>query len=463
MEEKKTNKPDRPAEVDAIMRKPGSLGEVDCCPEMDLDESCSRLAFAYRMNNRVVVTLNDRQRVPVDVQVILRAELVRCADTPVLGDIVYTTTLLPKERVRIFTHDRRSRFSYDSESGYSYRHEQSAEEHYFMGSMSRYLSDLTVNSSGSVSTESGGEWKGESDTPGLLGAIFGGADVEVGGSHNAHSNLEFANELRRHAESSVERSLEATRTSSSLSVGEVSTYHHAEGESESHLEATSRVFNNPNQCHAVTYLFYRINKRQRIRFRVTAIEYKVVDVAAPSAATNRPFGVMTKLAVLPDGVRAAAGDRIDVENRERESANLKLAGSPYTMAALPLLARVTPTTNTGQTAVPIDRKVRELAIAEVTKDLGDVGLVDKNGQITSETKKELSFEIQTSLPTPGVYVRGCIDECATCEPALLENIRLDLERKKLENKRLARQIELLDKAQEYRCCPEGETEQEDGE
>jgi hypothetical protein len=30
-----------------------------------------------------------------------------------------------------------------------------------------------------------------------------------------------------------------------------------------------------------------------------------------------------------------------------------------------------------------------------------------------------------------------------------------LERKELENKLLQRQIELLDKSQEYRCCPAG--------
>lgn len=38
---------------------------------------------------------------------------------------------------------------------------------------------------------------------------------------------------------------------------------------------------------------------------------------------------------------------------------------------------------------------------------------------------------------------------------------LDLERKALENQLLKRQIDLLDKAQEYRCCPAGEEHEED--
>ena len=69
-----------------------------------------------------------------------------------------------------------------------------------------------------------------------------------------------------------------------------------------------------------------------------------------------------------------------------------------------------------------------------------------------------SFEIRSSLPTPGLLVRGCIDDCDVCEPELQREIELDLENKSLRNQLLKRQIELLDKAQEYRCCPADEDE-----
>ena len=39
-------------------------------------------------------------------------------------------------------------------------------------------------------------------------------------------------------------------------------------------------------------------------------------------------------------------------------------------------------------------------------------------------------------------------------------IILELENKKLQNDLLKRQIELLDKSQEYRCCPVGWDEEE---
>ena len=57
-----------------------------------------------------------------------------------------------------------------------------------------------------------------------------------------------------------------------------------------------------------------------------------------------------------------------------------------------------------------------------------------------------------------MIVKGCLDECDVCEPELKESIKLDLERKKLENQLLAKQIELLEKSQQYRCCPVGEME-----
>ena len=49
-----------------------------------------------------------------------------------------------------------------------------------------------------------------------------------------------------------------------------------------------------------------------------------------------------------------------------------------------------------------------------------------------------------------------------CEPELSREIELDLERKHLENELLKRRIELLDKEQEYRCCPADSAEDANG-
>ena len=96
---------------------------------------------------------------------------------------------------------------------------------------------------------------------------------------------------------------------------------------------------------------------------------------------------------------------------------------------------------------------------QVDTDLVKAGLLDKaTGKVTDEIRKELSWEIHSSLPTLGLLVPGCIDDCDVCEPELQREIELELEHKSLRNQLLKRQIELLDKAQEYRCCPVGEDE-----
>ena len=55
-------------------------------------------------------------------------------------------------------------------------------------------------------------------------------------------------------------------------------------------------------------------------------------------------------------------------------------------------------------------------------------------------------------------MKGCLDDCGTCEPELQRKIQLELDGLELQNKLLQRQIDLLDKAQEYRCCPADETD-----
>jgi hypothetical protein len=57
-------------------------------------------------------------------------------------------------------------------------------------------------------------------------------------------------------------------------------------------------------------------------------------------------------------------------------------------------------------------------------------------------------------------VKGCLDECSVCEPEVEQKIQLELKRMDLENQLLQKKIDLLDKAQEYRCCPPSEVEHE---
>ena len=99
---------------------------------------------------------------------------------------------------------------------------------------------------------------------------------------------------------------------------------------------------------------------------------------------------------------------------------------------------------------------RDAALKAAEAELVREGLLTKDGQVSEQAKTRFGWEREIALPTPGIVVKGCLDECNTCEPALERSIELELQRQHLENELLKRQIELVDKAQEYRCCPEGE-------
>ena len=85
----------------------------------------------------------------------------------------------------------------------------------------------------------------------------------------------------------------------------------------------------------------------------------------------------------------------------------------------------------------------------------------KTGEVSQEAKRLYGWERTIVLPTPGVMVKGCLDECEVCEPSLDRAIELDLERKQLENELLKKKIELLEKSREYRCCADEEETEDD--
>jgi len=113
-------------------------------------------------------------------------------------------------------------------------------------------------------------------------------------------------------------------------------------------------------------------------------------------------------------------------------------------------------------AIPFDEKVRQDTLDELDNELVDKGILDaKTKEVSEKVIRELSWERREILPTPGVLVKGCLDNCETCEPALQKEIELELEHKQLDNEMLKRQIEILEKSQEYRCCPAGSSEAEE--
>ena len=427
---------------------------VPCCPELVECANCDVLD----MRRRLVFPTSRRgpNEQPISVEVTVHTRFTRCSGPLTLGPPIYTTTLLPGEKVRLATTDRRSRFSFDSESTLSYRSEQLSEEQYRMSALRAVMSDENSTDNGSSRNTDQGSWDFHGDASGSIGFLSASADANAHGSHNASSTADYLRQHRAHASLSDSMSVEATRKAHSVSVGEVATRSHQQGESEDHFESSSREFANPNQCHALTFLFYRLDKCETIKFELVAIERRVLDPAAPTPVLANPVRSVGQLATIPQEVPATASARLDIEERGLRSEALYAQAGTAGLARLQVAGAFSPAVTLIQPGTPLPAAARKAALDEVDEALAGEGLLDpETREVSDGAKEEIGFERETTLPTAGVIVKGCLDDCNVCEDELQRKMQLELTRQDLENKLLARQIELLDKAQEYRCCPPG--------
>ncbi len=433
------------------------VSELACCPPLQACKNCDTIDVKYRLPFR---PQTQRGRV-VPVEVLLHFRFERCSGELTLGDLAYTSTLMPGEQVRLFTSDRNTRWTFDSETNLSYRNETTSEESFLMAGMASAVSDLSIIDNGNSRSS-----YSESAVSGGGGAGLDLGFIQIGGSaaassFNAQSASEFARNFSQHAESSSRHVEAGVRAASSTSIGEVERRSHAEGESESHFEASSRLFKNPNRCHALTFFFYKMNKCQTLCFDLVAIERRVVDPASPTGAERRPALPSSKVTILPKAVLSTNVNRLETGRIARASAAEESLDSASIARRAILGSRVLTTATLASVVEPISDTDRKAALAAVDKDLAAAGLIDQeSGEVTKKAKARFSWKRETTLPTAGVIVKGCLDECNVCEPELQEEMKIDLERKRLENDLLKRQVDLLDQSQEYRCCPEGEAEEE---
>ena len=143
----------------------------DCCPVLSNEVCCDVLDLRYRLPHRVQVNDPGGKPTVVTVEVTLHVRITRCTGPLFLGDPIHTITLLPGEKVKLFTSDRRTRFTFDSSTKLSYRNEQLSEDKYFMAAMQNSMSDLSVTDSGHSSNSESGKWDFHGDASGSVGFL----------------------------------------------------------------------------------------------------------------------------------------------------------------------------------------------------------------------------------------------------------------------------------------------------
>ncbi|HEY2311470.1 MAG TPA: hypothetical protein VGH46_10205 [Gaiellaceae bacterium] len=431
-----------------MAKSPAGIAAVDCCPELEPCDVCDYLDFTFRLPFRPA---SNPGEVNLPILILLRFRLSRCSGPLSLGDIAYSTTLLPGETVRLFTSDRHSRFSFDSETDLSYRQHTTSEESMFMAGMANAVSNVNVNQNAGSTSSFHSSAVGGGGGLGIDLGFFSIGGSASGSSYDSKATSQFASNLSQHADSSSRNMEISTRAASSTSIGEVSTRAHSEGTSEDQYESSSRTFVNPNHCHALTYLFYKLNKCQILRWELVGIDRIVVDRAAPTDVQLNDPPPSNGVTVIPDGIIATSDKRAAVQ----QNASSALAAEQTNLRFFSAAAFAGAAGTQGISAAQ-----RDAALQAVDAELVKEGLLTKDGQVSAQAQKLFGWEREIALPTAGIIVKGCLDECDTCEPSLEREIELDLQRKHLENELLKRQIDLLDKAQEYRCCPDDSDEPE---
>jgi len=422
---------------------------VSCCPQLEPCEVCDILNFNYRLPFHPLVAAGD-QRQTVPVEVTLHYRLTRCSGPLSLGDVMYTTTLFPGEQVRLNSSDRHTQFSFDSETKLSYRNQSTSEESYYAAGMASGMSNLNVLDTTNASSNSSSSSVSGGGGAGIDLGFFSIGGSAAGSSHDASSASSLAHSLSQHAESLHQHMEVSTRAAASTSIGEVATRNHQQGESDDQYESASRTFTNPNHCHAITFLFYRINKCQTVKFELVSIDRRIDDPAAPTGVTLNPPKPVTGVTVHPSAVLATSANRLDVARRVLDSVALEQGNAASSTQYAKSIA-----TFTQQATIPVN--LRQAALKQVDQDLVNAGMLDKVGGVVSSTlQKTLGWHRTMAIPTPGVLVKGCLDDCDICESELQQQIALDLVRRDLENQLLKKQIDLLEQSQEYRCCPADE-------
>ena len=200
----------------------------------------------------------------------------------------------------------------------------------------------------------------------------------------------------------------------------------------------------------MTYFFYRLNKRQIVKITLERIERRVDDATAPTRVSLNPPVSRGQVSVMPASVLATQKDRVAVEQVGRDSVAAQQAHAVGGRSLGVSAFAVAPSSD-----APISDGLRAAALKQVDTNLAKEGLLTNSGEIAAKAREQFEVKIESCLPTPGIIVKGCIDTCDVCEPELHQKIKLELEEQELKNKLLTRQIELLEKSQEYRCCPAG--------
>jgi hypothetical protein len=317
-------------------------------------------------------------KAPVEVVVSTRME--RTAGQYLIGDLVYTLSLLPGEEVRLFTTDRRTRFSVDTETKIGYHMSASFEDHMYLSAMDTFMGQMSASSWAHAESGTSGSFNTHAESSNLWDSIWSGPEADMSGSFNTNSFADFVGGMSAQASTAHHVSATATNTASAVSVGAVGMRNSIEGKLDTHVEMNYRSFRNPSRTRAVTFYFFQIRRAHSVKFFVDS-----VNVSSP----ERTMWRMAR-ATAPNGARAAVA--------------AAATGTPANLGSY---------------------QDFRAAHSVVQAELVSKQLIAANGNghsMPEAVRHQTTFQQEFSLPTPGLFVRGGRDIADVADPSLFREV-----------------------------------------
>jgi thermitase len=239
-----------------------------------------RCMYFYESRNFDSGILQDRLRLQIRIDYQHCLKLVGRQQGPLL----YTTTLLPGEKVRIYEYDRYRRVRSETQrmSVYtSFRQTVSAmSQSRFATSTSAYADFLNTTRASTDSSASVG-----GGLAGFLGLPQGKTEF----SADSETTIASGASVRTASESFTRFAIAASQAMEAERSTVISTF-----EDEEHRSATVRTLKNHNSCYAVTYFVRRVNEAYESSSRIVGIEWRLGD---------SPWRSLEDVEGVPDGLR----------------------------------------------------------------------------------------------------------------------------------------------------------------
>jgi hypothetical protein len=200
----------------------------------------------------------------------------------------------------------------------------------------------------------------------------------------------------------------------------------------------------------VTHYFYQIAKRQRVKITLLERTCRPLNRFANTAVRTKPLEMSVASNLNMASLATNAADIAQpavLQAAQRFAGNAQFVG--FGQAISPDLQMLQQATVVPYSTFLDDEKARNAALSRVGE------------MLAAQPAPKFEFESVDIIPTEALYVESELGECALCEPYVVSKHDLELERLKLENKRLAREIEILEQHKDFRCCDDEETPEED--